>query len=114
MKKPQKEDFGYVFGIGWTDPNGKRKYGNAICEWEARPRKTGGRQRTRPIHPSWNDVLQNFDSTNPLRSQGAFCRWADLNRGTFSAMQCKPLLMHVENWILEWEYIVKEKEVDNE
>ena len=105
MKKPTKEDFGYLFGVGWTDPNGKRKYGNALVSWETRPRKAGGRPRNnqRPIHDSWNKVLQLFDSTNSQRSQGAFCRWAGIKPATFSNWKNKPLTDDVERFILEWE-----------
>ena len=103
MKKPNRSEFGYSKKTGWQDERDRDLYDAALLQWYNRPRTTtGGRQRTRPIHPSWNEVLKNFDSTNKTRSQGAFCRWAGLNRATFSAMQCKPLLSHTEYLISQW------------
>lgn len=103
MKKPNRSEFGYSKKTGWQDERDRDLYDAALLQWYNRPRTTtGGRQRTRPIHPSWNEVLKNFDSTNKTRSQGAFCRWAGLNRATFSAMQCKPLLYHTEYLISQW------------
>lgn len=103
MKKPTKAEFGYSRETGWQDERDIDLYYNALKAWENRPRNSiSGRQRTRPIHPSWEAVLKHFDSTNPTRSQGAFCRWAGLNRATFSAMQCKPLLSHTEYLISQW------------
>lgn len=104
MKKPKKEDFGYVFGIGWTDPNGKRKYGNAIVAWETRPRKQPGRARSaeRPIHPSWTDYVAHFDPTNPERSQCAFCRWAGMRPSSLSAAKRKPITTRIELLVSQW------------
>lgn len=103
MTKPNRSEFGYSKKTGWQDERDRDLYDAALLQWYNRPRTTtGGRQRTRPIHPSWNEVLKNFDSTNKTRSQGAFCRWAGLNRATFSAMQCKPLLYHTEYLISQW------------
>jgi hypothetical protein len=114
MKKPTRSEFGYSKKTGWQDERDRDLYDAALLKWYNRPRTTtGGRQRTRPIHPSWESVLKHFDSTNPQRSQGAFCRWADLNRGTFSAMQCKA----IEQWVIEkiasW-VVVMGKEVESE
>lgn len=96
-----KSEFGWNRRTGWLHGD-EASYNNAVALMKTfKP----GRQRTRPVHPSWNGTLENFDSTNPLRSQGAFCRWAGINRATFSAMQCKPLLSHIELWISEWLYI---------
>ena len=108
MKKPTKAEFGYSRETGWQDERDIDLYYNALKAWENRTRNhVSGRQRTRPIHPSWEPILQHFDSTNPLRSQGAFCRWADLNRATFSAMQCKPILpkiaAYINAWIENWD-----------
>lgn len=116
MKKPLRSEYGYSKKIGWQDEEKRDLYDAALLQWYNRPRTTtGGRQRTRPIHPSWEEVLKLFDPSNPQRSQGAFCRWAGLKRASFSTWQTKPLLMHVENWILEWEFYAnqKEKEVQN-
>lgn len=35
-----------------------------------------GRKREIPVHPSWANYLQFFDSTSTKKSQNAFCRWA--------------------------------------
>ena len=102
-----KSEFGWNRRTGWLHGD-EASYNNAVALMKT---VQPGRQRTRPIHPSWNDVLQNFDSTNPQRSQGAFCRWANLNRGTFSAMQCKAIPMHVAELIGAWN--AQGKEVEN-
>ena len=128
MKKPLRSEFGYSKKTGWQDERDRDLYDAALLKWYNQPKKPG-RQRIRPIHPSWEKVLKLFDSSNPQRSQGAFCRWANINRSMFSTWKTKPLLSHVENWILEWEYIgdgegldgsmntnqdrVKQKEVKN-
>lgn len=112
MNKPTQKEFGWESWCGWEfgDLDG---YMAALKEWQTRPRKsTSGRQRTRPIHPSWNTVLQHFNPSDPTRSQGAFCRWADLNRATFSAMQCKSIPMHIVELIGAWN--AQGKEVENE
>lgn len=120
MKKPNRSEFGYSKKTGWQDERDRDLYDAALLQWYNRPRTTtGGRQRTRPIHPSWNEVLKNFDSTNPQRSQGAFCKWVGLNRGTFSAMQCKQLSPKIAADIAAWAWktdaisTIKTKEVEN-
>jgi hypothetical protein len=35
-----------------------------------------GRKREIPVHPSWANYMQFFDSTSKEKSQNAFCRWA--------------------------------------
>lgn len=114
MKKPNPKAYGEDNEL-W-DKGGKEAYEKAYLKWAEYRTKYGsqsGRVRMRPIHPSWESVLKHFDSTNPQRSQGAFCRWADLNRGTFSAMQCKA----IEQWVIEkiasW-VVVMGKEVESE
>lgn len=102
-----KSEFGWNRRTGWLHGD-EVSYNNAVALMKT---VQPGRQRTRPIHPSWNAVLKYFDSTNPLRSQGAFCRWAGLNRGTFSAMQCKPIPMHITELVGVW--ISQGKEVEN-
>lgn len=116
-RKPQKSDFGCPPGATWESGGNLKKYLAALKKWESRPKNPGGRPRTRDrhIHPSWELVLKCFDSTNPQRSQGAFCRWAGLKRASFSSWQTKPLRDDVERWILEWEFYAKQKgkEVEN-
>lgn len=112
MKKPNPKAYGQDNEL-WQK-GGKEAYEKAYLKWAEYRTKYGsqsGRVRLRPIHPSWSNVLKHFDSTNPQRSQGAFCRWADLNRGTFSAMQCKPLPMHIAELVGVW--ITQGKEVEN-
>lgn len=113
MKKTTKEDFGYLFGVGWTDPNGKRKYGNALVAWETRPRKQPGRQRINDVHPSWTAYVAHFDPTDPTRSQGAFCRWSGIRASYLSAAKNKPISRRIELKISEW-IEEKAKEVQGE
>jgi hypothetical protein len=103
-----KTDFGWNRRTGWRHGN-EEGYNNLVKLWSNRPK---GRQRTRPIHPSWEEVLKLFNPNDKERSQGAFCRWAGINRASFSSKQVKPLLSHVENWILEWDS--KSEKIDNE
>lgn len=84
----------------------KEGYEKAIEKFKAEMNSSQkGVQRTRPIHESWNKVLELFDSTNPQRSQGAFCRWSGVKPATFSNWKNKPLTDDVERWILEWHWI---------
>jgi len=71
----------------------------------------GSGKRTRPIHPSWEEVLKLFNPNDKERSQGAFCRWSGINRTSFSSKQVKPLRDDMERFILEWD--AKGKEVLN-
>lgn len=102
MQKPQKEDYGWNEETGWTQGD-KARFEYDTETWKIVNQKPG-RKRTRPIHESWDEVLTKFKPV-PGKSQGAFCDWAGLKRATFSAMQCKPLLSHIELWIGEWLYI---------
>lgn len=101
MKKPLRSQFGYSKKTGWQDERDRDLYDAALLKWYNQP-KQQGRTRTRPIHESWNEALSLFDSSNPQRSHGAFCRWAGIDRAAFSAKQCKPLGADMEIWILEW------------
>lgn len=102
-----KSEFGWNRRTGWLHGD-EARYNNAVALMKT---VQPGRQRSRPIHPSWNGTLENFDSTNPQRSQGAFCRWADLNRGAFSAMQCKPLNDSIEQKLNVWFEILRDSEI---
>lgn len=111
MTQPRKTDYGYS-GLTFWENGDLKGYMKAYAEWEARPRMvSSGRKRTREIHPSWLPYLKYFIPTNPGRSQRAFCRWAGLNRGTFSAMQCKAIPMHVVELVGAW--LAQGKEVEN-
>jgi len=57
-------------------------------------------------------VLKLFDSSNPQRSQGAFCRWAGINRTSFSSKQVKPLGDDMERFILEWVGVLELREAE--
>ena len=104
MKKPNAKAYGQDNEL-W-EKGGKKAYESAYLKWvEYREKYGQGHKRVHPIHESWNKVLQLFDSTNPKRSQGAFCRWADIKPATFSNWKNKPLSDDVERWILEWAYI---------
>lgn len=99
MKKPQKEEYGWNEETGWM-LGSKAKFKSAIKTWEiARPK---GKVRVRPIHESWNEILKHFDSSNPQRSQGAFCRWANINPASFSSKKVKPLQDEMKWRIEEW------------
>lgn len=103
MKKPTKAEFGYSRETGWQDERDIDLYYNALKAWENRPQPTtGGRQRSRPVHPSWESVLKHFDSTNPNKSQGAFCRWAGINRATFSSWQLQEVKKWVPDYVAIW------------
>lgn len=112
MKKPNPKAYGFDNEL-W-DKGGKKAYEAAYLKWAEYRTKYGiqGRTRTRPVHESWNEVLKLFDSSNPQRSQGAFCRWAGVNRASFSTKQVKPLGDDMERFILEW--AAKGKEVEYE
>jgi hypothetical protein len=111
MKKPNPKAYGLDNEL-W-EKGGKKAYEAAYLKWAEYREKYGmqGHNRIRPIHPSWNEVLKLFDSSNPQRSQGAFCRWAGLNRASFSSKQVKPLGDDMERWILEWD--AKSEKIDN-
>ena len=98
-----KSEFGWSRANGWLHGD-EASYNNAVAtlkKYGSRP----GRARTHDVHPSWTDYVTHFDPTNPERSQGAFCRWADIKPATFSNWKNKPLRDDVERWILEWHYI---------
>jgi len=102
MKKPNAKAYGLDNEL-W-EKGGKKAYETAYLKWAEYRQKYGinsGRARTRPIHESWNDVLQLFDSSNPQRSQGAFCRWAGIDRAAFSGKH-KQLSEELEAYILAW------------
>jgi hypothetical protein len=110
MKKPNRSEYGYSKKTGWKHERNRDLYDAALLEWYNQPRKTG-KVRIRPIHGSWNEILKYFDSSNPQRSQGAFCRWANLNPASFSSKKVKLLGDDLERFILEW--VAKFKEVEN-
>jgi hypothetical protein len=102
-----KIDFGWSRRTGWLHGD-EAAYDSCVRMWANRPK---GRERTRPIHPSWEEVLKLFNPNDKERSQGAFCRWAGINRASFSSKQVKPLGDDMERFILEWD--AKGKEVKN-
>lgn len=104
MKKPLRSEFGYSKKTGWQNERNRDLYDAALLKWYNRPVQEG-KKRVHPIHESWNKVLSLFDSTNPQRSQNAFCAWADIKPATFSNWKNKPLTDDVESWILEWNWI---------
>lgn len=110
MKKPLRSEYGYSKKTGWQDERDRDLYDAALLQWYNQPRQMG-KVRTRPIHPSWSDVLKHFDSTNPQRSQGAFCSWSRLHRATFSAMQIREIPMHIVELVGAWN--AQGKEVEN-
>ena len=101
MKKPLRSEYGYSKKTGWQDDRDRDLYDAALLEYYNQPRKAG-KVRVRPIHESWIEVLKHFDSSNLQRSQGAFCRWANLKPASFSSWKTKPLKDDLERFILEW------------
>ena len=110
MKKPLRSEFGYSKKTGWQDERDRDLYDAALLQWYNQPKKPG-RQRTRPVHTSWEEILKLFNPNDKERSQGAFCRWSGINRASFSSKQVKPLGDDMERFILEWD--AKGKEVKN-
>jgi hypothetical protein len=101
MKKPNRSNYGYSKKTGWQNERDRDLYDAALLEWYKQPRKTG-KVRIHPIHESWNKILKYFDSSNPQRSQGAFCRWANIKPASFSSKKVKPLGDDLERFVLEW------------
>jgi len=112
MKKPTRSDFGWTRLRGWKSSDDIDRWSSALYEWENQPRSAGGRPRSsvRKIHESWIEILKHFDSSNPQRSQNAFCRWGNLNPASFSSWKVKPLRDDLERFILEWVAIFKDDE----
>ena len=101
-----KSEFGWSRHTGWLHGD-EEAYKGAVRMWANRP---PGKERTRPIHESWVEILKHFDSSNPQRSQNAFCRWGNLNPASFSSWKVKPLRDDLERFILEWVGIFKDDE----
>ena len=103
MKKPTKSSFGWTVNGRWATGN-RDGYFNALKAWEGRKHGTGGRPRSpgRPIHESWQPYMELFDSSNPTRSQGAFCRWAGLSTAYVSAAKNKRITKAIEEKLSEW------------
>jgi hypothetical protein len=101
MKKPNRSEYGYSKKTGWQDERDRDLYDAALLQWYNQPRKSG-KARIRPIHESWVEILKHFDPSNPQRSQGSFCRWANINPASFSSKKVKPLGDDLERFILEW------------
>ncbi len=93
-----KSDFGWNRRTGWLHGN-EEGYNNLVKLWQNRPK---GRERTRPIHPSWEGYLDNFNPNDPTRSQGAFCRWAGIRSSSLSAAKNKPITDKMELKLSEW------------
>jgi hypothetical protein len=106
MTQPRKKDFGWTRLQHWNAPAADQDaYLEAVKAYENRPRNQPGKAANNQPHESWNDVLRLFNPSDPTRSQGAFCRWAEINPATFSGWKRKPLRPDVEKWIKEWEYV---------
>ncbi len=72
-----------------------------------------GRARTHDVHPSWNGYIENFDPTDPTRSQGAFCRWSGIRASSLSSAKRKPITNVIEVKLSEWIEELQKKEVQN-
>ena len=93
-----KTDFGWSRRTGWLHGD-EAAYNACVRMWENRPK---GRERTRPIHPSWNDYLKYFNPNNPTRSQGAFCRWSGMATNSVSSAKCKQISPRMAEKISIW------------
>lgn len=104
MKKPTRADFGWTRQHGWNNREDIDRWSDALCAWENRGKVLPGRARSeeRPIHPSWADYVAHFDSTNPERSQNAFCAWAGMRPSSLSAAKRKPITNRIELLISQW------------
>jgi hypothetical protein len=81
--------------------------------------------RTKPIHPSWDEVLPNFNSEFEVNgrfphSQNSFLKWCksfgvEIDAANFSTLKTKPLGQFTKVAILAWvaqrpvEAVVKRK-----
>ena len=95
-----KSEFGWNRRTGWLHGD-EASYNNAVAtlkKYGAKP----GRSRTHDIHPSWNGYIENFNPTDPTRSQGAFCRWSGIRSSSLSAAKRKPITDRMELKISEW------------
>jgi len=98
-----KTEFGWNRRTGWLHGD-EVAYNACVRMWENRPK---GRERTRPIHPSWSDYLTHFNPNDKERSQRAFCAFTGINPAAFSSALCKPITqwyeVHISIWIEELE-----------
>ena len=116
MKKPTKSSFGWTVNGRWATGN-RDGYFNALKAWEGRKHGTGGRPRSpgRPIHESWQPYMELFDSSNPTRSQGAFCRFTGVERSVLSNALSNGMSDKWKGRIEVWvEHLEAEKEKANE
>lgn len=116
-----KSEFGWNRRTGWLHGD-EASYNNAVALMKT---VQPGRQRNRPIHQSWEPVLKHFDSSNPIRSQGAFCRYINKEPATkgywkngltpamLSAAKTKQITEQMHAWIHRWAYDSR-KEVEGE
>jgi hypothetical protein len=102
-----KSEFGWTRNAGWLHGD-EASYNNAVAALKKHAKP--GRKRINDIHPSWADYVVHFDPTDTTRSQGAFCRWANLNPASFSSWKIKPLKDDLERFILEWVSIFQDNE----
>ncbi len=111
-----KSDFGWSRRTGWLHGD-EEAYNGTVRMWQNRPK---GRERTRPVHPSWEEVLKLFNPNDKERSQGAFCRWAGIDRASFSSWQTKQIKPKIAGDVTAWAWMVDakstivKKEVDDE
>ena len=73
---------------------------------------TMSNNRTKPIHPSWDEVLPNFDSEFEVNgrfphSQNSFLKWCksfgvEIDAANFSTLKTKPLGQFTKVAILAW------------
>ena len=93
-----KSEFGWNRRTGWLHGD-EASYNNAV---ELMKTVQPGRARTHAVHPSWNGYIENFDPTDPTRSQGAFCRWSGIRASSLSAAKRKPIPLRLEELLSAW------------
>ena len=95
-----KSEFGWSRAAGWL--HGDEAAYNTCVAMNKKHASKPGRARQYPAHPSWNEYLPYFISTDPTRSQGAFCRWAGLSTAYVSAAKNKRIAKAIEEKLSEW------------
>ena len=107
-----KSEFGWSRATGWLHGD-EASYNNAMATLKKYGSKPG-RTRTHDVHPSWADYITHFDSTNPYRSQNAFCAWAGIRPSSLSAAKRKKITSRIELLISQWIEELEKLEADEQ
>jgi hypothetical protein len=93
-----KKDFGWNRRTGWL--HGDESAYNTCVKMLAN--RQPGRNRTKPVHPSWEPYDALFNRNDPTRSQGAFCRRAGLATTSVSSAKYKQITPRMAEKISIW------------